>query len=240
MSDPWVAYIAVGLAIAMIAILGIGLMSLARKSVKVAVNVDVDMHEHNTTNTQTKLQNVSDSNIERYGSFIRGELRASHAGETGAVWIYRGILLVNRLKRDPDIKIFALHHLATEKAHLAQFENIIHRFRGSALLFIWTLAGFTMGALSMMLGKNWVYFTIYKVESFVDIHYKQQIQALSKCEFFCKSEIIAMMETCNIDEQAHRDEALNAINGEPTKAMRVWGRLVAGGSSCAVAVAKRL
>ena len=112
MSDPWVAYIVVGLAIAMIAILGIGLMSLARKSVKVAVNVD--MHEHNTTNTQTKLQNVSDSNIERYGSFIRGELRASHAGETGAVWIYRGILLVNRLKRDPDIKIFALHHLATE------------------------------------------------------------------------------------------------------------------------------
>ena len=242
MSDPWVAYIVVGLAIAMIAILGIGLMSLARKTVEVEAKVGAGagVHKLSTTNAQTNMHDLNHSNNERYGSFIRGELRASHAGETGAVWIYRGILLVNRLKRDPDIKTFALHHLATEKYHLIQFENIIHRFRGSALLFIWALAGFTMGALSMMLGRNWVYFTIYKVESFVDIHYKQQIQALSKIEFFCKPEIIEMMKTCNIDEQAHRDEALNAINGEPTKAMRVWGRLVASGSSCAVAVAKRL
>ena len=38
MSAPWVAYIVVGLAISMIAILGIGLMSLARRTVKVAVH----------------------------------------------------------------------------------------------------------------------------------------------------------------------------------------------------------
>ena len=186
------------------------------------------------------MHDLSHSSKQRYAPFIRGELRASHAGETGAVWIYRGILLVDFLKPDPDIKTFAQHHLTTEKDHLIQFENIIHRFRGSALLFIWALAGFTIGALSMMLGRNWVYFTIYKVESFVDIHYKQQIQALSKRDFFCKTEMITMMETCNTDEQAHRDEALNLMNCEPTKAMRVWGRLVADGSSCAVTIAKVL
>jgi ubiquinone biosynthesis monooxygenase Coq7 len=190
------------------------------------------------TKTQTKMHDLSHSINERYASFIRAQLRASHAGETGAVWIYRGILLVNRLKRDPDIKTFAQHHLATEKDHLIQFENIIHRFRGSALLCIWMFAGFTMGVLSALLGRNWVYFTIYKVESFVDVHYRQQIKALSEHEFYCKSEIITMMEACNADEQAHKYEAFNAINGEPTLAMRIWGSLVSIGSSCAVKIAK--
>jgi hypothetical protein len=41
-SAPWVAYVVVGLAISMIAILGIGLMSLAGKTVKVSV------HDQNT------------------------------------------------------------------------------------------------------------------------------------------------------------------------------------------------
>ncbi|TWX72212.1 demethoxyubiquinone hydroxylase family protein [Colwellia sp. C1TZA3] len=171
---------------------------------------------------------------------ICAELRASHAGETGAVWIYKGILLVNRFKRDSDIETFAKHHLATEKEHLSQFENLIDRFRVSALLFIWILAGFTMGALSAVLGKNWVYYTIYKVESFVDVHYQQQISDLSKLDFLDKAEIISMMKVCNADEQAHRDEALNAMTGKPNLIMRMWGKLVGSGSHCAVIVAKLL
>ena len=178
------------------------------------------------------------ANPSRYASSIRAELRASHAGETGAVWIYRGILLVNRVLRDSDIEVFAKHHLATEKEHLFQFESLIHRFRGSALLLIWIIAGFMTGALSTMLGKKWVYYTIYKVESFVDVHYKQQIEALSMQEFHSKANIISMMKICNADEQAHRDEAFNAIDGEPTLAMRVWGKLVGIGSHGAVAIAK--
>lgn len=187
---------------------------------------------------QIKMHKLSLLNNTRYASSIRAELRASHAGETGAVWIYRGILLVNRFKRDADIGAFAKHHLATEKEHLVQFENLIHLFRGSALLFIWMFAGFMMGVVSTLLGRNWVYYTIYKVESFVDAHYRQQINALSKLEFFDKVEIIKMMEACNADEQDHRDEALNALNGEPNLAMRVWGKLVGTGSHCAVVVAK--
>jgi ubiquinone biosynthesis monooxygenase Coq7 len=187
-----------------------------------------------------KMHNVHLLNNTRYVSAIRAELRASHAGETGAVWIYRGILWVNRFKRDSDIGMFAKHHFATEKEHLSQFENLIHRFRDSALLLIWIFAGFMMGVLSAMLGKNWVYYTIFKVESFVDAHYRQQINALSKLEFTDKSEIISMMEACNADEQAHRDEAFNAMTREPNLVMRIWGKLVGTGSYCAVVVAKLL
>jgi ubiquinone biosynthesis monooxygenase Coq7 len=176
----------------------------------------------------------------RYAHSVCAELRASHAGETGAVWIYRGILLANRFKRDAEIDTFAKHHLATEKDHLIQFENLIHRFRGSALLILWMFAGFMMGVMSMLLGKNWVYYTIYKVESFVDVHYRQQIDALSKLEFLDKDEIISMMKMCNLDEQSHRDEALNGMTNKPGIAMRIWGNLVGTGSHYAVVVAKLL
>ena len=42
------------------------------------------------------------------------ELRTDHAGETGAVWIYRGVLAVSR---DPALRAFAQRHLATERRH---------------------------------------------------------------------------------------------------------------------------
>ena len=186
------------------------------------------------------MNSVSALDKTRYAHSICAELRASHAGETGAVGIYRGILLVNRFKRDAEIDTFAKHHLATEKDHLIQFENLIHRFRGSALLILWMFAGFMMGVMSMLLGKNWVYYTIYKVESFVDVHYRQQIDALSKLEFLEKDEIISMMKMCNLDEQSHRDEALNGMTNKPGLAMRIWGNLVGTGSQYAVAVAKLL
>ena len=47
-------------------------------------------------------------------------MRSNHAGETGAVWIYKGILTVSR---DPAIRLFAEHHLATEQTHLGFFED---------------------------------------------------------------------------------------------------------------------
>jgi ubiquinone biosynthesis monooxygenase Coq7 len=226
-SAPWVAYLVVGLALSMIMGIGIGLLSLSRKTAEAEVSEQ-----------RTIKDDLSYSSNTRYASGIRAELRASHAGETGAVWIYRGILLVNRLRRDPEIQQFAQHHLATEKAHLIQFENIIDRYRGSLLLFIWMFAGFAVGVLSAVMGKDWVYYSIYKIESFVDVHYRQQIKLLSEREFYCKDEIITMMESCNADEQDHRDEALSKLSGKPTFVMRIWGNLISIGSSSAVKIAK--
>ena len=48
------------------------------------------------------------------------DLRTDHAGETGAVFIYKGILLVSK---DKEIIEFAKNHLLTEKKHLPLTEN---------------------------------------------------------------------------------------------------------------------
>ena len=49
---------------------------------------------------------------------LASEMRSNHAGETGAIWIYKGVLAVSR---DAEIRVFAEHHLATEQTHLSFF-----------------------------------------------------------------------------------------------------------------------
>jgi demethoxyubiquinone hydroxylase (CLK1/Coq7/Cat5 family) len=63
-----------------------------------------------------------------------GDLRSDHAGETGAVAIYIGILAVSR---DLEIRHFATAHLATEREHLAHFEALLPAGQRSALLPLW-------------------------------------------------------------------------------------------------------
>ena len=72
------------------------------------------------------------------------ELRTDHAGETGAVMIYRGILAVSR---DPAVRAFAHHHQATEQQHLELIEALQPTVRRSRLLPLWRLSGWLTGAL---------------------------------------------------------------------------------------------
>ena len=46
---------------------------------------------------------------------LKAFLRSDHAGEVGAVYIYKGIL---RIARDPDLVNFSKRHLVTEESHL--------------------------------------------------------------------------------------------------------------------------
>jgi len=174
----------------------------------------------------------------RLSAYVKSELRASHAGETGAVWIYRGVLAVNWLYQDRDIDAFAYQHLQTEKQHLQGFEDIIHHFRGSLLLFFWAVAGFLTGAIPSLLGKNYVYYTIYSVEAFVDEHYAIQLEALSKENHPWLAEFLSKMSDFHADEKAHKLQALDAMTKPPTLLMKLWGKLVAVGSGIAVKLAR--
>ena len=112
-------------------------------------------------------------------SWLVPELRSDHAGETGAVFIYKGILAVNRCK---EIQNFALCHLETEQKHLQRFEEILDPGFKSRLLPLWRLAGFLTGAIPAIFGAQAVYHTIESVEAFVETHYQQQIERLKADE----------------------------------------------------------
>ncbi len=163
------------------------------------------------------------------------DLRSDHAGEVGAVAIYKGILAV---ARDEEIKLFAHQHLATEQQHLAFFERLLPSAEQSRLLPVWRVAGFLTGALPALIGPRAVFVTIEAVESFVDEHYRLQIVVLAAFP-----QLAALKETLDQfrrDEVHHRQDASKHINAPIGLTGRIWRRLVGVGSSLGVALAKRL
>lgn len=163
------------------------------------------------------------------------ELRSDHAGETGAVMIYRGILAV---ARDPGVRGFAARHRATEQGHLDLLNELLPPARRSALLPIWKVAGFLTGALPALFGPRAVHVTIDAVESFVDHHYQQQLDRLDAEGI--QPEIRDLLATCQAEEIEHRDEARALAGTPPGLALRLWGSIVGSGSAAAVMAAKRI
>ena len=171
----------------------------------------------------------------RVSKALAGDLRSDQAGETGAVWIYRGLLAVSR---DPGVREFAKRHLATEQGHLDQINAVLPWPQRSRLLPGWRVAGFATGALPALFGPRAVYATIAAVETFVDRHYQHQIDKLhSQPEH---ANLLGLLRECQQDECEHRDEALAQQTQPPGWLLRAWCKLVGSGSSAAVELARRI
>jgi ubiquinone biosynthesis monooxygenase Coq7 len=168
-------------------------------------------------------------------AWLAAELRSDHAGETGAVMIYRGILA---LAKDPALVDFARRHMATEQGHLDLLEQVLPPRDRSRLLPIWRVAGFLTGFLPGLIGPRAVYATIDAVESFVDHHYQQQLDRLDAEGI--EPRLRAVLAQCQAEEVHHRDEARDATGTPPGPLLRGWAWLVGAGSAAAVSAAKRL
>jgi 3-demethoxyubiquinol 3-hydroxylase len=178
----------------------------------------------------------------RLPATLIADLRTDHAGETGAVMIYRGILAITR---HGAVRHFAGEHLATEAGHLATIEPLLLRRQRSRLLPLWRIAGWLTGALPALFGPRAVYATIEAVETFVDRHYGEQIESIHQQDPAGThpplQALRALLQTCRADEVAHRDEAaaLFALAGQPPAlALRVWVWLVGTGSRVAVKICR--
>lgn len=163
------------------------------------------------------------------------DLRSDHAGETGAVWIYRRILAVSR---SPDVKKFAERHLETEQRHLAIMEDLLKEVDRSRLLGLWRVMGFITGAVPGVLGRRATFATIAAVETFVDQHYQEQVDRL--IEHPELDDLRRVLIECQSDEIDHRDEALSLGAANPNPILQFWCALVGWGSANAVVLAKRV
>jgi ubiquinone biosynthesis monooxygenase Coq7 len=166
---------------------------------------------------------------------LLGDLRSDHAGETGAVMIYRGILV---RARDPEIRHFATRHLATEAEHLRLLEALLAPGQRSLLLPLWRVAGFLTGWLPALFGRRAIYATIEAVETFVDRHYEEQIAKLGHAG--AEGALRRLLATCQGEEVHHRDEAAAALGEGRGALLRLWGWMVDMGSAAAVAAARRV
>ena len=167
--------------------------------------------------------------------WLQQELRSDHAGEFGAVMIYRGILAISR---DTSVREFADSHLRTEQKHLALMEEIVPAAGRTRLLPLWRVMGWLTGALPALFGRQAVFATIEAVETFVDHHYQQQIVRLTpKGEHGPLRQVLV---DCQADEVSHRDEAANLACPKRNVILRLWCAVVGSGSAAAVVAAKRI
>jgi 3-demethoxyubiquinol 3-hydroxylase len=161
-------------------------------------------------------------------------IRVDHAGEFGAAQIYSGQLAV--LGRGPKgdmlraMKDQEQHHLDTFAGLIAQ-----RRVRPTALLPLWRLAGFALGAVTAAMGERAAMACTVAVEEAIDEHYAQQVASLDDSE----AELRTVIETFRQEELEHRDIGL-ANEAEKAVGYSVLSRVIKTGCKVAIAVSERI
>ena len=166
------------------------------------------------------------------------DIRTNHAGETGAVAIYRR---VSSHSRSNDLKMFAERHLGSEIKHLKGFEEIIesegNRLRKSSLLFLWRIGGFSIAAVSMIAGRQWVFAAVAAVEEKVVRHYQVQLDSIEGVREY--SALYDLIREYRDDEAVHRDEA-DSMCGKKSVFLKLWLFLVNAGSDVMLFLTRKI
>jgi ubiquinone biosynthesis monooxygenase Coq7 len=165
---------------------------------------------------------------------IERMIRVDHAGEYGATRIYAGQLAVLGRGAKGDL----LRHMRDQEVvHLQTFSNLIasRRVRPTALLPLWHLAGFALGAATAMLGERAAMACTVAVEEAIDQHYSAQIDTLGDTE----PELRATIETFRAEELEHRDIGLEH-GAEQAPAYRLMTAVIKAGCKVAIKVSERV
>lgn len=165
---------------------------------------------------------------------VERTIRVDHAGEYGAKRIYQGQIAVLRgTKWEPIIR----HMQEQEQEHLDTFSRLVgeRRVRPTALLPLWHVAGFALGAATALLGHRGAMACTVAVEEAIDEHYAAQAAALGDDEAVLRGHI----EKFRADELEHRDIGLEN-EAELTPAYRTLSAVIKAGCKVAIAVSERV
>ena len=159
---------------------------------------------------------------------IKRFVRVDHAGEYGAERIYTGQLAV--LGRGPKGDMLR-HMLEQETVHKQKFEALIaeRRARPTALLPLWHVAGFALGAITASLGEKAAMACTVAVEETIDQHYAAQRDALGPDE----AELATTIEAFRQEELEHRDIGLEH-GAEQAPGYKVLSGLIRIGCKAAI------
>lgn len=162
-------------------------------------------------------------------------VRVDHAGEYGAKRIYQGQLAV--LGRDTPAGRKIAHMAEQEQKHLDSFSRTLaeRRIRPTALMPIWHVAGFALGAATALMGERAAMACTIAVEEVIDEHYSAQARQLGADEAKLKQDI----EEFRADELEHRDTAEDA-GGRELTGYPVLARVIQAGSKIAIFLSERI
>lgn len=130
-------------------------------------------------------------------------LKVNHAGEFGAINIYRSQILISRFFQRSYVPLLE-NFLADEKRHLDIFWNEIQSRDGIKCKSFWLcgLGGWVMGFISALFGKAGIMACTLAVESVVANHLRNQLIYLKqRNDIEAYSAVNSILE----DEENHRD-----------------------------------
>jgi 3-demethoxyubiquinol 3-hydroxylase len=161
-------------------------------------------------------------------------IRVDHAGEYSAARIYAGQLAVLGRSGSAD----TLRQMqAQEQEHLDGFAELVvrRRVRPTAMLPLWHVVGFALGAVTAAMGERAAMACTVAVEEAIDAHYAGQIAALDDNE----AELRATISRYRDDELHHRDVAL-AHGARQAPGYRLLSAAIKAGCRAAIAISERV
>ena len=165
-------------------------------------------------------------------------LRVDHAGELGAVHIYRGQRAVlegaaGRGRITAQLAEMEAH----EARHLARFDTLLTeaRTRPTLLAPLWRAAGFALGAGTALMGEKAAHACTEAVETVIEAHYAGQIAEIAERE----PEFAAELGRFRNEELAHRDQAV-AEGAREAPGYPVLAAVIRAGCRVAIRLSERL
>lgn len=161
-------------------------------------------------------------------------IRVDHAGEYGAERIYAGQLAVLGRGEKGDL----LRHMKEQEEHHKKvFSDLIvqRKVRPTALLPLWHVAGFALGAITAAIDTRAAMACTVAVEEAIDEHYAAQAASLGDDE----AELRETIEVFRAEELEHRDIGL-ANEAEQAPAYRLLYTAIKMGCKIAIALSERV
>ncbi|MEO1136907.1 MAG: demethoxyubiquinone hydroxylase family protein [Pseudomonadota bacterium] len=165
-------------------------------------------------------------------------LRVDHAGEYGAVAIYRGQRAVfDHLPHKARTAALLKEMEDGEAHHLATFDRLLAErgVRPTLLSPLWNAAGFGLGAATALMGEKAAMACTAAVEDVIEKHYGEQISELEADE-------PALAETVRQfrdDELEHKHTA-EAEGAEDAPGYRLLSSVIRIGCQAAIRVAEKI
>jgi 3-demethoxyubiquinol 3-hydroxylase len=134
-------------------------------------------------------------------------LRVDHAGELGAVHIYRGQRAVLNAAPHKDRIAWQLQEMETQEAqHLAAFDALLNsrKVRPTLLAPVWRAAGFVLGVGTALMGEKAAHACTEAIETVIEEHYAGQIDELKSQD----PDLADTLSKFRDEELAHRDVAI--------------------------------
>ena len=175
------------------------------------------------------------SNRTTHREILEEIIRVDHAGEYGATKIYDGQIAV--FGKNSKLGKTIQHMADQEQEHIDKFNELIleHRVRPTALLPLWNVAGYALGASTALMGEKAAMACTVAVEKVIGEHYQEQLELLGDDHKDLKKTISKFRD----DELEHHDIGIEH-DAENAPGYKIMSKVIELGCKTAIAISKKI